>query len=167
MNPIVLEGPDCGGKTTLAKELEKCGYKIVHNGPPVSEDMFGEYTRQLHQAQETLTIFDRLHIGEMIYGPILRKKSSLDLDQFEALNGAIRAMGGIIVICLPPWRNVIDCWSERKSIEHIKEYSQLRESYRQFCRVLEDSYQGYLHYDYNRYTVASFAMALTDLKGVK
>lgn len=165
MNPIILEGVDCAGKTTLAKELEKCGYRIIHNGPPpASEDLFKYYSDQIKTAAQAPTVFDRLHIGEMVYGPILRGKSRITMDQFEELNNTIKGMGGIIVICLPTWRNVIDCWSGRMGQEHIKDYGQLRESYRAFCNILEDSYKGYLHYDYNRYNTESFAKALVELR---
>jgi len=168
MNPIILEGPDCAGKTTLAKELEKCGYKIVHNGPPKTDDPFREYALQIEESAKVNTVFDRLHIGEMIYGPILRGKSRITLYQYEELNEVIKRMGGLVVICLPPWRNVIDCWSEHQAQEHIKEYGQLRESYKKFCQVLEDNaYQGYWHYDYTYFDAGSFAIALTNLKGVK
>ena len=163
MNPIVLEGPDCAGKTTLAKELEKCGYRYIHNGPP-GNNPYIDYSNQLiHAGYSGPTVFDRLHVGEMVYGPILRGHSRITMDQFEELNNTIREQGGIIVICLPTWRNIIDCWSGRKD-EHIKEYQQLRDSYKAFCNILEDSYKGYLHYDYNRYNTESFAKALVELR---
>lgn len=164
MNPIILEGPDAAGKTTLARELEKCGYHVIHNGPPTSENLFKHYGDQINTAALAPTVFDRLHIGEMVYGPILRSKCRINLDQFEELNQKIRNMGGIIVLCIPPWRNVIDCWSERKEQEHIQKYNQLRESYRVFQDILADTSQGYLHYDYTRYDTASFAKALVEMK---
>ncbi len=164
MNPIILEGPDCAGKTTLAKEIEKCGYRIIHNGPPSSEDLFKVYSDQINTAAQTPTVFNRLHIGETVYGPILRGKSLISQVQFEELNNKIERMDGIIVICLPSWRNIIDCWSARTGQEHIKDYGQLRESYRDFCNILEDTYKGYLHYDYNRYNTESFAKALVELR---
>jgi hypothetical protein len=167
MNPIILEGSDCSGKTTLAKELEKCGYKIIHNGPPKeNEDPLTVYEDQLDAAVKVPTVFDRLHIGEMIYGPILRGKSRITMDQFEELNDTIINMGGLVVICLPPWRNVIDCWSNRQAQEHIKEYGQLRESYRKFAAYL-DSHPQCLSYDYTRFMAPSFAKAIVELEVVK
>lgn len=166
MNPILLEGPDCSGKTTLARELEKCGYRYIHNGPPLAANMFEEYTGQLDNARHVLTVIDRGHIGETIYGPILREKSLISHAQVEILNYQIRQMGGIIIICMPPWRMTLDCWAKRKNEEHIKEYKPLRDSWKAFFNLLEELPGDYFHYDYTRFDVASYAAALTELKGV-
>jgi hypothetical protein len=164
VNPIILEGVDCAGKTTLARELEKCGYEYIHNGPPHSDDMAGCYLAQLVHASLHPTVFDRFHLGEIVYGPLLRNQSLLSFEQLDTIHKEIEDMGGIIVICLPPWRNVIDCWSARTDQEHIKKYGKLRDSYRAFATMLENTLRGYIHYDYTRYTVESFARALTELK---
>jgi thymidylate kinase len=161
VNPIILEGPDAAGKTTLAKELELCGFKYIHNGPPAPGDP--GYADQLREADGKLIVFDRFHIGEIIYGPLLRGKSLVSDEEWEKLDIEIERMGGVIVICLPTWRQVLDGWAARENIEHIQKYDQLRESYTQYRRLIE-SHDNYLHYDYNQFSAESFAEALTCLK---
>lgn len=163
MNPIILEGPDCAGKTTLARELEKCGYEYIHNGPPDKPSMMEVYYDQLKQAIERPIVIDRFHLGELVYGPLLRGHSGLTDEDYINLDAKIEAMGGIVIICLPTWRQVLDGWAARKAQEHIQQYDQLRESYTQYRRLLE-SHDNYIHYDYNRFTASSFAMAMVDLR---
>ena len=164
MNPIILEGSDCAGKTTLARELVKCGYTYIHNGPPEpDEDLAESLLLQLNKAAAGPIVIDRFHIGEIVYGPMLRGKSALADDEWARIDVKIEALGGIVVICLPAWRQVLDGWAARKALEHIQMYDQLRESYTQYRRLIE-SHDNYLHYDYNQFSVDSFAQALTSLK---
>lgn len=164
MNPVVLEGCDCAGKTTLARELEKCGYTYVHNGPPApGEYVLKTYTEQLFQSANSLVVFDRFHLGEVIYGPILRGHSGLSDEDYISLDIRIQALGGIVVICLPTWQQVLDGWAGRKDKEHVQQYAQMREVYNQYRRLIE-THDHYLHYDYNLFTAASYAMALQDLR---
>jgi len=73
---VILEGPDGGGKTTLARQLvEQYGFYYKHEGPPAPyRDNIAYYLSILNEAIEALynTVFDRCWLGEMIYGPIFR-----------------------------------------------------------------------------------------------
>jgi dephospho-CoA kinase len=94
MTHIILEGCDLTGKTTLANYLsEKLHYPIVKFSSP-KNDPYESYVNALMTAQPT--IFDRLYIGECVYGPIKRSKSYLSNErvmeietlasQFETFN---------------------------------------------------------------------------------
>jgi thymidylate kinase len=72
---VILEGPDGGGKTTLAKRLINEGFEYRHEGPPPPEmDRVAHYLRILHDSVESgkNIVHDRLWLGERIYGPIAR-----------------------------------------------------------------------------------------------
>jgi thymidylate kinase len=86
---VVLEGPDCAGKSTLAAELVLAGGRIVANGrPPAVGQLVDHYAGQILAAARRpndLTVFDRLHVGELIYGPLFRGRSALDSTQMRRL----------------------------------------------------------------------------------
>lgn len=72
---IILEGPDGGGKTTLAKKLVSEGFEYRHEGPPpVGTDLIAHYLRILNDSLESPNnvVHDRLWLGERIYGPVAR-----------------------------------------------------------------------------------------------
>lgn len=97
---IVLEGPDHAGKSTYANQLTTGEHKFVrwHKGPIIASP-YVEYMEPLirytHQRQNI--VCDRWHIGELIYGPILRGSSKLEFDMAEKLDSFITSIGGIKV----------------------------------------------------------------------
>lgn len=79
---IILEGCDKTGKTTLAKEIcRQLGYKYVKVSNPKG-DPYQEYKKLIKEVKEP-TLFDRLHIGEPVYGPVMRKVNLLPKDKFN------------------------------------------------------------------------------------
>lgn len=96
---IVVEGPDGAGKSTFVERLAGAVYdqymaeaKIVHCGPP-NGSVFKQYEDDVLGSE--YTICDRLHIGELVYGPLLRGSDQLGtaghrhVDMFLAARGAI------------------------------------------------------------------------------
>lgn len=72
---VILEGPDGGGKTTLAKKLVEAGFEYKHEGPPPpGVDLLAHYLRILYDSlmSKRNVVHDRLWLGERIYGPIVR-----------------------------------------------------------------------------------------------
>lgn len=135
---VVLEGPDCGGKTTLARRFEGLGYKYVHNGvPEPGEDPFVTYTGQLVRALKAkhATVFDRLHVGELIYGKLIRRTSLLDEYQLTLLERLINASGGQTVVCLPPLRICLANWMLNRPNEYVTDST-----------VFRQVFHGYLDY---------------------
>lgn len=77
---IILEGPDGGGKTTLARELEKRGWVYKHEGPPpLGRDQIAYYLERLNESieSENNIVHDRLWLGERIYGRIARNNDTV------------------------------------------------------------------------------------------
>lgn len=104
---VILEGPDGGGKTTLARELEKCGFTYVHTGPPENGyDSFGLLRETLDNLNWALNhtndvVFDRLWLGERIYGPIARGRDLIG-DEGQKLIMRIHSSKRILMLlCYP------------------------------------------------------------------
>jgi hypothetical protein len=123
---IVIEGPDLGGKTTLAANLARRWHRptlrslsrppaptvlTVKKGQPVpgvgpfeeyelalDEDKLGEAIRSRHD----LVLADRWHTGEGVYGPLLRGRSRLTEAGLTHVELALDALGAVKVACLPP-----------------------------------------------------------------
>lgn len=102
---LILEGPDLAGKTTLANALaataRAAGLKVKRQtkGRPKSADPRVEYeypVRHFPVDTNTVTICDRWHVGERVYGPLFRKKDILGaaghyhLDLLLAARGALQ-----------------------------------------------------------------------------
>lgn len=97
---ILLEGSDCVGKTTLANAcadaLTAAGKTVVRrkNGTPKHPDPLVEYLVPLHDHDGTEPwIIDRAHLGELVYGPILRGGSRLTLPQAHYIELVLTRLG--------------------------------------------------------------------------
>lgn len=108
---VVLEGPDGCGKTTVANALERLiGQSVVvrmSSGPP-GDDPFEECMAKLRNAEALLktgwsaVVIDRLHIGELVYGPLLRGASRLSFKQAEFIDAYLYKIGAVSVHCTAP-----------------------------------------------------------------
>lgn len=111
---IILEGPDGSGKSTLAKTLaelfrdhaithRKLLPQLIHTGPPQKghRSLFRVYQSVLQKAQTfpCVTIFDRLFHGELVYGPAMREKSQITLEQLYHLELQANTTGCFVVWC--------------------------------------------------------------------
>jgi hypothetical protein len=77
---VILEGPDGGGKTTLANQLVEKGFQYQHDGPPpAGRDNIAYYLEVLYHAYLAPhdTVFDRLWLGERMYGPVARGSDNI------------------------------------------------------------------------------------------
>jgi thymidylate kinase len=134
VNPhVILEGPDCSGKTTIARFLEsEHGYRYHHEGVPASadgDDLLRYYTDVL-LAQKHSTVFDRFIFGETVYGPILRGEAKITPEHLRLFERVRRARNVISVVCLPSLENVVlPRWRERLDRELIKDEGTMRRVY--------------------------------------
>lgn len=90
---ILIEGIDCSGKTTLAKELKtRCGWDICS----LSHRKTEQFSRYLREYTREATIFDRGHISEQIFGRRFRSEESLSERQLRILDAVLSETALII-----------------------------------------------------------------------
>lgn len=96
---IILEGPDCAGKSTLAAELVKYigEAELLHRGPPTRHPL-DEYVVPLLDYRPGTgrhIVCDRWHWGESVYPHVLDRKTQLTpgvrcyIEMFLKMRGAI------------------------------------------------------------------------------
>lgn len=102
---IVVEGCDGVGKTTLAEALVERlgrGAELRHLGPPVRHPL-EECVLDLDDYRPGVgrhVVVDRLHLGELIYGPIYRGESRLgriDGPGHRWVDAWLRSVGALVV----------------------------------------------------------------------
>lgn len=105
---IVLEGVDGAGKTTLAADLERefagtGSVKMTHHGPPLRhplEEYVLGYDPYVPGRHDLIT--DRLHWGELIYGPLYRGETRLGAAGLRYVNMYLQSRGAIVVLVTAP-----------------------------------------------------------------
>jgi hypothetical protein len=111
---IILEGTDCAGKTTLAGQLAALatdqGMTVTRLGagqPHPGVNPLAEYEvalrpyRSAALAADQLVLIDRWHLGELVYGPLLRGGSRLSPAMFEHVERYLDALGAVRLLVTP------------------------------------------------------------------
>lgn len=104
---VVIEGCDGVGKSTLAANLaQRMGEahtRMMHYGPPVRHPL-EEYVHDLEWYRPMRTdhvVVDRLHYGELIYGPLYRGETKLGTAGRDYVDMFLRTRGAVIVYVRP------------------------------------------------------------------
>lgn len=102
---ICLEGPDGAGKSTIVQHLvaafgeEKS--TVWRKGPfPEGSDPWTEYVHPasgLYPSRDWLVVMDRWHVGELVYGPLLRGQSRLSAPQRDYVDAFFHHVGAVMV----------------------------------------------------------------------
>lgn len=110
---IILEGPDCAGKTTLAMRLETAirrrypaSDEILHltSGPPERHPL-DEYVVPLlgyRPMSGTHVICDRLHLGERVYPQVFGRSSEMNHAVFMHTESFLQSRGALVIYVMPP-----------------------------------------------------------------
>lgn len=145
---ILLEGCDKSGKSTLARKLvDEFGAEYVKFSQP-KRLPYEEYAEFLAAAiPSKLYVLDRFMHGELVYGPIYRGKSGLDIVQLMALEKTASSVHGAAVIyCRVPSSQV-----KKKFIEDNEEFTQAKDIGRiihAYDCVFEQTILKVFKYDY-------------------
>ena len=102
---IIIEGPDLAGKTTLAELVASTitdslhePVEVRHCGP-LKEHPLIEYEQVLDDyvpGAGKHIVYDRLHLGELIYGPVKRGESRLTREAYTHVELALARLGAVI-----------------------------------------------------------------------
>lgn len=108
--PIIIEGPDGAGKSTLAKSLagalDMNILKMTANGG----QSVPEYKQKLKCDG---VIIDRCWVSEQVYSDLFGREPRIDHDDAEALTEFCGLVGIPIIVLLPPLHVVIHRLYER------------------------------------------------------
>ena len=117
MNRIIVEGPDCAGKSMLVERLKNelhWDAKSLHhrNGA-----QFSRYLREY--AMQECVIFDRGHISEAVYGRLWRGGSPFEPWQQEILDSLVKNTM-VSIFALPDPRVLHERYQERTYPQQIQ-----------------------------------------------
>lgn len=148
---IILEGVDLSGKTTLANALDEklSSTHIVHRRRcgQLKQNALNEYLVPLADiTQEDVWIFDRLHMGELIYGPVFRGGSQLTMAQTHYIELVLNQLGAVRVHVQASTPTLLNRYSSRgddlvsqsQMLALKKHYTNLMMDFPQYLNVFTD-----------------------------
>lgn len=138
-----LEGPDGGGKTTLAYKLsEMFRTKMVHFGAPKSDEeklaMFSTYTELIRHNNNL--VVDRCWYSDMCYGPVMRGEATITPIQMYQLERAAALKGAMIIYCTG---TKTELW--RRATRRGEDYVTTRENFDSICDAYETMFNVLPH----------------------
>jgi hypothetical protein len=174
---IIVEGPDCSGKSTLTKflaqQLNAIRWHMTWT-PRLTEGMQDYQMNALENAEwivkhtDQVLILDRHWPSERVYAPIFRPEVAHKFDH-QALRDKIRGLGGIYVFCARP--DVIDAHMRNQDPAHpynVHDFKRVVRGYIELQnQMLEEDRSGkevlIYRYDIFAHNMASFKMMIQNL----
>lgn len=136
----ILEGPDGGGKTTLAERLSSMTrVNIAHFSYPKDNDevakMFVMYQDFIKSSGNI--IIDRCWYSDMCYGPIMRDGATITYPQMYQLERLAANKGAMIIYCTDTKAAL---WS--RATERGEEYMTSRDKFNAVCDAYEELFKA-------------------------
>lgn len=124
---IVLEGSDGAGKTTVAKNLERIysnmGHDVVmwHFGPHSPDktsieeyfEPLAEWWDEHGEDHHYVLIIDRFHLGEKVYGPLMRGASRMSDDEQDAIDNLLNKIYALRFYVRPKLQTILNRFDAR------------------------------------------------------
>lgn len=159
----IFEGPDGGGKSTIAREYAQLTQaRYVHHGPykQVGDGlgrMFLESMLPALLGYEDV-VLDRCWISEPIYADAYREGNDrVGAARSRVLDRIALRAGAVVVKCLPPWAQVRACFSGRLADEYLDNEEQLLQVYGQYQHDLNTNLHE-LEHDYTKHLNLSLSL---------
>jgi len=149
---IILEGPDGSGKTTLAKHLSnELDWVEVHHSVPTGD----AYRMFMHTLlTRTPLVCDRLHISEVVYGPIMRDQDLLGDEAFRLIERFLLDWRKPLMIrCYPALETCLGNWKLRTVEEYVKKEDAFVRVHQAYGPAFEKSKLPVIDYDYTKQTM--------------
>lgn len=149
----ILEGPDGGGKTTLAEKLSAMTrIKITHFSYPKDEE---EKARMFIMYQDLLksgsnVIIDRCWYSEMCYGPVMRGASTITYPQMYELERMAANKGAMVIYCTD---SKTALWT--RTTHRGEDYMTSREKFNAVCDAYDELFKAPHLIPVVRYTIDS------------
>jgi len=148
---IILEGPDGGGKSTLAAALQRLhhGARIIHHGAyPHDRELFPRFLASLLACADGPLILDRSWLSEPIYGEAVRGgEDRVGRVHQRMLERVALGRGAWVLNCLPAWDSVHEVWASRRADEYVEAPDHLRVVYEGYETLPERTCLPVLRYD--------------------
>lgn len=127
----IIEGPDACGKTTLAHSPAFSDHAYHHQGR-YQENVLIETMNLVQRALSDETfgrplLFDRLHIGEHVYGPVMRGEDMLGVVHDRWITRFLYGHRPAVVMALPHFNDAHETWRRTRQERH--EYVEDSERY--------------------------------------
>jgi hypothetical protein len=131
---------------------------VLHQGPPPKSGAYEPLVNTLAAITEAAAgremhvVMDRFHLGERVYGPLLRGKDTLGLPLHRQLERVMLSMDSRLVFCNPPQEVSQPLWAARaragmELITSPTVYAQLHDHY---IAALRQSALQVVMYDFTR-----------------
>lgn len=141
-NITIFEGPDGGGKSTLASRYAfetKAMYVHFPQLPDVSEMLARCYIEAMMPALlgHQDVVLDRCWLSEKPYGDVFRNgEYRLQPNAENVLERLAMRCGAVVVMCMPEFKTVYSNWFHRQAIEMLNDETQLRLVYDEYGKVM-------------------------------
>ena len=148
---LIVEGMDGVGKTTLVDYFVSNGMKKYHFDYDVKNmDLMIKYMRILKEDTGSL-VLDRSFISEMVYGPVLRGKSKIDLEEYTKLLMAYKQVDTSVIYLTASIETLI-----ARRLSDISDYNTIM----QYYDLLNKQYDSIMRYSENYIDVYQYNTSL-------
>lgn len=163
---IIVEGPDGAGKTTLVEHLlsvTKDSTSIHCGVPDIPPTRY--FTAQALEgwwSGKDCVIFDRFHLSEQVYGPIMRGGDGLGEVGRVVIEDFITAIfRPVVVVARPEFATCEKIWSGRHTEEYVKTQASFKKVWERYATI-RTSLKLHL-YDYENESDKAFTRLVKEL----